>query len=452
MTSNLYDLIQSRPRPEDVAETVLELIGSNLSPERRKIVDRAASGSLRRSTWRYSSMAADFVRYPGAEKQVRKGSELFVVPPLSSMDCDNPAKVTAFLDDIAGKISWSRGQDFKGGRLTRAQRKETKTIPGHRAYNKRVRYLIRLEDKIRRMIRNGLKFDHSHMAKSALATRLSQEEIDRDLPTACFIAYQTARMNLRSQFTNGPQVRAFDVVADALYKHAVAAGNPNWWAIAHVHSEPEVLKHLTPEQKGRLLGMWFNELQSIGDFLHTLQVENNIDIGTMVVHRGQDSTSWNASAGAWNKVRSEWFDILFSMGAHQILEQFCPGKVLRLMAADVVRWSSSLHPDTYVWKELPAPWKVLRGEVPCTRAMVLAACEKHKVPSGGWCDARPPKNAVNFTVTPELVHGVTVTSPDLAKVLRNAGVFSGKNLKDVNLPDFRVVRDEFGAAIRVDNA
>ena len=39
-----------------------------------------------------------------------------------------------------------------------------------------------------------------------------------------------------------------------------------------------------------------------------------------------------------------------------------------------------------------------------------------------------------FTPTPELVHGVAVSSPTLAHALRRAGVFSGKPLRGVRPP------------------
>jgi len=102
------------------------------------------------------------------------------------------------------------------------------------------------------------------------------------------------------------------------------------------------------------------------------------------------------------------------------------------MAADVAAWhrmsGSDLHADTGPWCDLPLPWQVLEGES-CTKGQVIAVCNKWNVDpiKNGWI-APPPKRLVApYTSTPELVHGVEVSSPQLAKLLRSAGVFSGKS-------------------------
>ncbi len=111
----------------------------------------------------------------------------------------------------------------------------------------------------------------------------------------------------------------------------------------------------------------------------------------------------------------------------------CPGKVLRLMAADVAAWhrasGGDLHSDTGPWCDLPLPWEVLNGE-PCPRSLVLAVCEKWKVDpvKTGWIAPPPERKIAAFTPTSELVHGVQVASPHLASLLRKAGVFSGKGV------------------------
>ena len=56
----LYDCLQRRPRPEDVAELILEVLGPDLKPNERRELDMAARNSSKRSVWGYSSMAADF--------------------------------------------------------------------------------------------------------------------------------------------------------------------------------------------------------------------------------------------------------------------------------------------------------------------------------------------------------------------------------------------------------
>jgi hypothetical protein len=152
------------------------------------------------------------------------------------------------------------------------------------------------------------------------------------------------------------------------------------------------------------------------------------------VRRGNDSTTWNVTAGAWNKLRSGWFSLLFSLGFEDWIERMCPGKVLRLMAADVAWWhraGGGLAPDTAVWAALPLPWDVLSGRAECRLGFVEEVCRAHGVDpvKSGWVAPKPQAVARPFRPTPELVHGVTVCHPGLAAQLRKLGVFSGKALK-----------------------
>ncbi|MGW3044904.1 hypothetical protein ACWC9T_33810, partial [Kitasatospora sp. NPDC001159] len=153
---------------------------------------------------------------------------------------------------------------------------------------------------------------------------------------------------------------------------------------------------------------------------------------TMIVRRGNDSSTWNQAAQAWNTARAHWLALLTELDRVEVLDRICPGKVPRLMAADVAYWhrmsGGGLHPDTYVWAELPLPWEVLRGEKECPRSLVEAVCARHGVDpvAGAWTAPRPAAEAVAFRRTPELVHGVAVTDPLMASALRSAGIFSGK--------------------------
>lgn len=426
---DLYVSVQRRPRPEDVADLIGQFLGDDLSKTDAAILHRASRHSLRRAVNAYSSMADDFKRPDGANKQIKTGSELFKVPALSAVECMDTEKVREFVLRVSGQIAKPvGGNDFKANRLPRAERVKVGVAKGHRAYNKRFRFLIRLEDKIERMTKNDVRYGHTRMAKSAFATQLTEAEFLKDANTACFVAYMAARMNLRSEFTNTSQVRAYDEIAQMLYRRAVSK-SPNWWAMAYVFPEQEVLANLSDEQKGRLMGMWFDSLCGIANFLKDIAADQKLDTGTMIVRRGQDSSTWNATAGAWNKVRSGWIELLHAMGADEILDRVCPGKVLRLMAADVARWHGSLHPDTKVWAELPPPWLVFNGDADCSRALVESVCDRHGVDRKGWTSPRSARQATTFTPTPELVHGVTVSSPYLAKVLRRAGVFSGKSVR-----------------------
>jgi hypothetical protein len=108
---------------------------------------------------------------------------------------------------------------------------------------------------------------------------------------------------------------------------------------------------------------------------------------------------------------------------------------MRLMAADVAMWHRSaggkVHTDTDVWAALPLPWRVLSGDETCTREQVEQACERFGIDplKSGWLARRGRKHVESFEPTPELVHGVVVSSPLMARAMRRAGVFSGKVFK-----------------------
>ncbi len=289
-----------------------------------------------------------------------------------------------------------------------------------------------MERKRLRVIREQVKRSLTLASKSRLASRLKSDQF-RDTNTACFIAYYVARCNLRSVFTNQSQARPFDEICDMLLKRCHSSESTDWTAIAHVLPDADVLKNVSAEDRGRLLGDYFAVMQSAAELLREVWDQSNISRETMVVRRGNDSTTWNVTAGAWNKIRSGWFSLLFSLGLDEWIESMCPGKVLRLMAADVAAWhrasGGDLHADTGPWCDLPLPWEVLRGQ-PCPKSRVLEICRKWRVDpvKSGWVAPPPDRKVARYSPTPELVHGVEVSSPQLAALLRSLGVFSGTSI------------------------
>ncbi|MFI8390046.1 hypothetical protein [Streptomyces sp. NPDC085540] len=262
---------------------------------------------------------------------------------------------------------------------------------------------------------------------------LPYEVFGADPDTAAFIAYLTARAHMRSVFTNGKQRRPYDEVADALLGRLRATPErTDWYAVAHVHPTLEVLGHLSDQELVRLLMRWNRFLREVAELLEDAWNRSGFEATSMVVRRGDDSSTWNQAAQAWGTARAHWFALMTELGQEEVLDRVCPGKVPRLMAADVAAWhrrsGGGLHPDTYVWADLPRPWEVLRGEEECTRSLVEAACARHGVDpvSGGWTAPRPTAEAVRFQRTPELVHGVAVADPLMASAMRSAGVFSGR--------------------------
>lgn len=447
----LHLSIQRRPRPEDVAEIVLDILDDKLGSKEMSLLKKAAKGSLRKSIFGYSSMASDFLRPNGAEKQILKTKELFAAHDMISSDeCLEPEKVEVFLRNTSAKILYSPGNDnFLQDRLNRTERKNKGMELSKRQYNKRWRLLKRLEHKIQRMIEARKKYNFTRIGKSALATKISREDLAVDIPTACFIAYYSSRLNLRSVFTNESQARAYDEIADMLFRHAEKSINVNWLCISYVYPEQNVLMHLSENQKGALLGTWHSLLQDIANTLKSVWEKSDINLDTMIVKKGNDSTTWNQTAAAWNRARDHWIALLHSLGMEKLLDDLCPGKVLRLMAADVAAWhrasGKDVHPDTKVWSSIPRPWEVLEGTAQCTKAMVQEACSKNGLSDDGWTGPKPTKKAVEFTPTPELVHGVAVSSPQLAKMLKEAKWFSGKLARPVDI-DVTVFRDQHGFA------
>jgi hypothetical protein len=434
----LFESLRRRRRPEDVAELVRQLLADRLRPDEMKLLERAARGALARRAWSFTSMSEDFFQPVGLARQVRVARDLFPrIPAPTDTSCDDPLVLTPFVADAARVIAKTPGRnDFKEDRLDRAARRTVGLGDlSKRQYNKRFRLLIRMERKLTTLEREIRKREYTLISKSRLAWRLTREEFDADVDSACFIAYLTARANLRSVFTCGKQERAYDEIADMLFARCRRNPATHWWAIAHADPDREVLAKLSDEQKGRFLAIWFGILTGIAGLLREVWEKSRFDRRTMIVRRGDDSTTWNATAGAWNKAREAWVALLYALDMEPVLDQMCLGKVLRLMAADVAAWHRSvgggLEPDTGVWNSLPPPWEVLDGAASCTRLEVEAACRRHDVDpiKAGWTTPRPTRTVAAFRPTPELVHGVEVGHPALALFLRRAGFFSGKHLK-----------------------
>lgn len=456
----LFQMVHGRPRPEDVADLVLRALGSTLRGEARQKLLRAARSSLAQTAWGYSSMATEFFRARvQVETQVRLAASFFgaaplswQAPSLSANDCRDPDKVEAFVREAGGLIHKEWGDRQK---LDKRARRALGLFKGHRWYSKRFRLLLRLEQKLERMIRGERRYALLRASKSSLATRLPFDVFAADLGSACLVAYLSSRMSLRSTFTAGPQERAYDEIAEALLDHCEASGTASWLSIAHVMQDRRVVRHLTEEERGLLLAASFEVLRDAGSMLREVWDNSRFDRRTMIVSRGADSSTWNEAAGAWNKARDGWLSLLHALGMEGLLDRMLPGKVMRLMAADVARWhratGGGIHPDTLVWAELPLPWEVLDGEAVCSRATVEAACTRHRAQLGGWSTPRAARAAVAFRPTPELVHGVTVGSPALARTLRKLGAFSGKPTRaGLGEVDFHVERDEHGFALLAD--
>lgn len=424
----------------ETPETIAGMIDAALAPpERRRLA--GLLGPLVRSSVKqwfgWSSMATVFDGPVPMDRQVEKARELaglFLSERLpAAHDAD---EVESFLTAFNALIGKSAARSsFKNERLNRRARKERGLGLSRRRYSKLFRLAGRLERRLGALRRAEARHRLTLVGKAALAPELALGDLGGHLPTAAFVAYHSARMKLRSEFTIDGQQKSFDAFAASLLDWCFEEQDTRWYAIAHVFPRADVLARVDDERKGRLLGRWYDILSEIAEQLEIAWSRTGIDLDTMIVKRGNDSSSWNLLAGAWNRARDHWIALVEALEIGALFDAVLPGKVMRLMAADVAAWHRStggaIHPDTAVWAELPKPWAALRGEAVCTRAIVEEACRRHGVDpvKTGWSAARARSQIAEFRPTPELVHGVAVNNPYLATLLREAGVFSGRRVR-----------------------
>ncbi|MFF4793324.1 hypothetical protein ACFY2M_26930 [Streptomyces sp. NPDC001276] len=233
----LYASLGQRKRPEDVAQLIRDLFDAtpgSLDRPTRTALEKATRTSLRSLWHRYTSMLEDFARPVGAQRQLARAADLFAtVTALPEAAGDDPAQVEAVIRAAGEEIRKEYGHsDFLSDRLNREQRAEAGLGEvSKRQYNKRFRLLRRMEAKLARILVEQHKREITVIGKSGLASRLPYEEFTADAGTAAFIAYLTARANLRSEFTVSGQQRPYDEVADALFRR-LDADTATWVAAA----------------------------------------------------------------------------------------------------------------------------------------------------------------------------------------------------------------------------
>ena len=434
--ARLHDTLSRRDTPETVLALIQKALPEMASVGWHERIRRILQLSTK-ARFGWSSMSTSFHQAELPVRSLDKARELallFLGATLpEGADADALDLVVEELNALIGKVPGKSG--FADDRLDRAGRAEQRLILSRRRYDKLFRLVGRLEQRASRLRvaqeREGLIL----VGKAALAPRLSVEDFGGDVRSAAFVAYYAARMKLRSEFTIQGQQRPFDETAERLLKLCEGGKTTSWWAIAHVFPRADVLTRLTERQKGQLLGQWFDILQITSERLRQAYERTNIDLDTMTVRRGNDSSTWNLLASAFNRARDHWIALVEAMGAETLLDTVMPGKVLRLIAGDVAAWHRStgggIHPDTLVWRRLPKPWLVLVGEAPCGRSDIELAGQAEGIDPtlSGWSGARPRTAVAAYRPTPELVHGVAVSNPYLAGYLRQIGAFSGKDLK-----------------------
>ncbi|MEU8377694.1 hypothetical protein [Streptosporangium sp. NPDC048865] len=436
--AELHASLDRRHRPEDVADLVLQALDGRLSRRERMVLERAAKHSSRRQGG-FSSMSADYARPVGGARQVAAATRLF--ERSVEVDPDDPESLLEFAATMGSEIGWTPGHtDFLADRLNRDAREAAGMDLPKRQYNRRFRMLRRLAAKAGTL---GVEHDKRRLLMvgvTGFGADIALGRFVADVDAACFVAYYTARRKVRREFSLSGRENPFDEIASVLLGRC-GAGN-DWWMIAQVRTAPDVLERLTEQERGRLLGQWSAVMRHSAELLRD-RWSPDTERTTMVVRRGDDSTTWNNLAVAYNAARAGWLACLASLDALDLLDVACPGKAMRLMAADLVHWhggdGGDVDPDTAVWAALPLPWEVLDGSTVCARGDVEAACRAAGLDPerSGWTAPAPRRGVAAFRPTPELVHGVSVADPVWAALLRRAGAFSGKHVKPEMIADVR---------------
>lgn len=435
-TDWLFASLALRETPETVAGHIAEALTTDAAAAARKLALKISRSSVSaRIGW--TSMSTRFRGADPMDLQVAKARELAgLFLDASLPGSDDVEELEAFIDSFNTLIGKARDQgSFLLGRLNRSQRAAQGLQLSRRRYDKLFRLAVRLEKRLKAYKEAISRNDLLLIGKAGLVGDIRREDLTERPWTSSFIAYYSARMKLRSEYTIEGQQRPFDELSERLLRGCEAHEDANWFAIAHVFPRADVLARLTDAQKGVLLGRWFGVLQKTADRLRVAFEKSNINLESMIVKRGDDSSTWNTFAGAWNRARDHWIALIVALGMERTFDAMLPGKVMRLMAADVAAWhrlsGGGIHPDTFIWRELPKPWLVLTGHAYCNLQMIEEACVRHGVATkgAGWCVPRPRTAVATYRPTPELVHGVTVENPYFAKFLRKLGAFSGKELK-----------------------
>lgn len=431
----LHASLRARPTPEAVASMVMAAIGPQLTGPQYRVLKRAADAPAAS----YSSMSDDF------EGPVPPTHKLRMFAAAVGADVDkvldvagDPVRLRGELLILAPFVGWRPGVDFKG-RMNRAERYDAGLGQlSRRRYNRIVRMASGLLAYVDRMDQIERLRQLQRLGRSGLAQQITLAEMRADIDGACFVAYWVANRNRRRAFTLQGRDSPFDAIAMMLLGRCLGRqDDTDWWMVARAYPTPEIVAMLPVQQRGQLAGMWMAHMRAAAALLQDLyeRFPGGVDRTRMIVQRGMDSSTWNTVAQAFNNARAGWLNCLAALGALDLIDVACPGKVMRLMAGDLAAYhrgvGGGVDPDTRVWATLPLPWEVLAGDATCSRQTVELACAEQGVDptARGWTAPRQVGAPSDWKPTPELVHGIEVADPLWAGVLRRAGVFSGKGIR-----------------------
>lgn len=414
----LHEALTARYRPEDVASACGRILAARLTDSERQILGRASRHAERRSL-----MSDDWERPTMPRKQVELVATLFgsVAQPLP--DVTDPSAIRAWAQRLGSRVAWTEGQ------YRVPSRAEMDTGIGSRRSSVRAwRALGRLSGRVDQYDWTLARYRFATSGRSGFASEIALSEVEADADAACFAAYFSARVNVRRRFTLSGKDNPMDEVATMLFDRLTEESD--WWLVARVTPTVDAIGHLSDGHRGELIGRYTNLMRETALTLARLDSAVPADRKGWVVRRGQDSDTWNLAAQAYNRARDSWLNVLEATNlTDDVLAGFCPPKAMRLMAADLVYWHrGELDPNTAIAAALPFVGDVFARDVRCTRGLVIAVCRDLGLDpyTSGWAGRRAARAASDFVPTPELVHGVTVSDPIVAAVLRRAGVWSAK--------------------------
>lgn len=316
-------------------------------------------------------------------------------------------------------------------RMSAAARRERLPGVSVRAYRRAVRAVLHLQQRAGVLAAERDREASIAFGKTRFAHLVTEEDFVACPATAAFTAYYVSRLNLRTLFTSGRQARPMDDLAEQLLAAALASPTCRPWVLASVLTRWSVLDRLDDEQCGHLMGLYYEQLAASARSLR-LAYDVRRNPTDMIVRAGDDSSTWNSASRAFNQARTGWLNLTRGLGYDDVVEASCPGKVPALVAADVAVWhrleGRDQHADVQVWADLPVPWDVVLGDDACDADRVRQACWRHGVDpeATGWTQPYRQEYTERPAPARDLVHGVTVSSPLLAHVLRSIGVFSGQ--------------------------
>ena len=428
----LYATLDKRATTEQVAAII------NHAPvsARLGVYERELLAEIVRPGRHDSFMLDDFARPRDAVGPLLAVRRMFP----DHAEWPSPQDTTGMLrlvDDLGEDFGWDISSDWKDDRLPH----DVLQAMGikRRQYNRKIRALRHLTGKATRL---QAATDHRRMilvGRSGFACDISRERFRADRDAAMFIAYWIARKNRRRLFSLSGKENPMDHLAAALLDRCTRKGHAaDWPMIASVYTNPPALRWLSPGQLGELAGAWSGVMRQAADGLRReWQTWAGAAVSRrdqMIVRRGMNSSGWNELAQAYNAARTGWLNATVAISP-ALIAPYLPGKVMRLMAADLAAWyrgtGGGVDPDTRVWSLLPLPWAVLDGTADCGQFLVERQCRNAGIDPAarGWTAPHATREIAAFAPTPELVHGVQVSDPLWAAALRRAGVFAGPSKK-----------------------